>query len=173
VRQGKALYAGISNYQPEDTARATSILRDLGTPCLIHQPKYSMFERWIEDGLTDVLEREGMGCIAFSPLAQGLLTNKYLDGIPEGSRAAKAHGFLRRDQVTEERVGRVRQLNEIAQARGQTLAQMALRWVLRHPVVTSALIGASSVAQLDDNLDSLKAPDLTDEELEEIEAVLK
>ncbi len=172
VRQGKALYAGISQYSPEGTAQAASILKNLGTPCLIHQPKYSMFERWIEDGLTDVLESEGIGCIAFSPLAQGLLTNRYLDGIPEGSRASKPHGFLRPEHVTDERIGQVRKLNEIAQARGQTLAQMALRWVLRRPVVTSALIGASSVAQLDDNLDSLKAPALTDDELSRIEAIL-
>jgi L-glyceraldehyde 3-phosphate reductase len=173
VRQGKALYAGISQYSPEGTARAAAILKDLGTPCLIHQPKYSMFERWIEDGLTDVLEREGIGCIAFSPLAQGLLTSRYLDGIPEGSRASKPHGFLRPEHVTDERIAQVRKLNEIAQARGQTLAQMALLWVLRRPVVTSALIGASSVEQLDDNLDSLKAPALTDDELARIEAILK
>ena len=173
VRQGKALYAGISQYSPEGTAEAASILKKLGTPCLIHQPKYSMFERWIEDGLTEVLEREGIGCIAFSPLAQGLLTNRYLDGIPDGSRASKPHGFLRPEHVTDEAIGQVRQLNAVAKERGQTLAQMALRWVLRRPVVTSALIGASSVAQLDDNLDSLKAPDLTEEELAKIEAILK
>jgi L-glyceraldehyde 3-phosphate reductase len=173
VRRGKALYAGISQYSPEGTAEAASILNGLGTPCLIHQPKYSMFERWIEEGLTDVLEREGIGCIAFSPLAQGLLTDRYLDGIPEGSRASKPHGFLRPEHVTDERIGQVRKLNEIARARGQTLAQMALRWVLRSPVVTSALIGASSVRQLDDNLDSLTAPDLSDDELAKIEAILK
>jgi len=173
VRQGKALYAGISQYSPEGTAQAASILKDLGTPCLIHQPKYSMFERWIEDGLTDVLEREGIGCIAFSPLAQGLLTDKYLTGIPPGSRASKPHGFLRPEHVTEEKVGQVRRLKQIAEARGQTLAQMALCWVLRRPVVTSALIGASSVRQLDDNLDALKAPALTDDELARIEVILK
>jgi len=173
VRQGKALYAGISNYTAEGTAEAVSILRRLGTPCLIHQPRYSMFERWIEDGLTDVLEREGIGCIAFSPLAQGLLTDKYLDGIPDGSRASKPHGFLRPEHVTPERIAKVRKLDEIARGRGQSLAQMALRWVLRRPVVTSALIGASSVRQLDDNLDSLKAPELSSEELERIEAILK
>jgi L-glyceraldehyde 3-phosphate reductase len=172
VRQGKALYAGISQYSPEGTAEAASILKTLGTPCLIHQPKYSMFERWIEDGLTDVLAREGIGCIAFSPLAQGLLTDKYLAGIPEGSRASKPHGFLRPEHVTEKKIGQVRRLKEIAQARGQSLAQMALRWVLRGPVVTSALIGASSVRQLDDNLDSLKAPEITDEELARIDAIL-
>jgi L-glyceraldehyde 3-phosphate reductase len=173
VRQGKALYAGISNYGPEGTAEAASILRRLGTPCLIHQPRYSMFDRWIEGGLTEVLEREGIGCIVFSPLAQGLLTDKYLAGIPEGSRASKPHGFLRPEHVTEEKIGQVRRLKEIAQARGQSLAQMALRWVLRRPVVTSALIGASSVRQLEDNLDSLKAPALTDDELNRIDAILK
>ena len=173
VRQGKALYAGISSYTAEQTAEAASILRRLGTPCLIHQPRYSMFDRWIEDGLTDVLEREGIGCIAFSPLEQGLLTDKYLDGIPDGSRASKPHGFLRPEHVTNEKIEKVRKLNEIAQQRGQSLAQMALRWILRKPVVTSALIGASSVRQLDENLDSLAAPDLTDEELDRIEAVLK
>ncbi len=173
VRQGKALYAGISSYTAEQTAEAASILRRLGTPCLIHQPRYSMFDRWIEDGLTDVLEREGIGCIAFSPLEQGLLTDKYLDGIPDGSRASKPHGFLRPEHVTPEKIEKVRKLNKIARDRGQSLAQMALRWILRKAVVTSALVGASSVRQLDDNLDSLAAPDLTDEELKRIEAVLK
>jgi len=173
VRQGKALYAGISNYPAEATTEAVAILRSLGTPCLIHQPKYSMFVRWIEEGLADVLEREGIGAIAFSPLAQGLLTDKYLNGIPDGSRAAKPHGFLRAEQVTGEVVEKARKLNEIAKARGQSLAQMALRWVLRRPVVTSALVGASSVAQLDQNLDSLKAPELSAEELQQIDAVLK
>ena len=173
VRQGKALYAGISSYTAEQTAEAASILRRLGTPCLIHQPRYSMFDRWIEDGLTDVLEREGIGCIAFSPLEQGLLTDKYLDGIPDGSRASKPHGFLRPEHVTSEKIEKVRKLNKIARDRGQSLAQMALRWILRKAVVTSALVGASSVRQLDDNLDSLAAPDLTDEELKRIEAVLK
>jgi L-glyceraldehyde 3-phosphate reductase len=173
VRSGKALYAGISNYSAEQTAEAAAILRRLGTPCLIHQPKYSMFERWIEGGLTAVLEREGIGCIAFSPLAQGLLTDRYLGGIQPGSRASKPHGFLRPEQVTSDRIDRVRRLNEIAKARGQSLAQMALLWVLRTPVVTSALIGASSVAQLDQNLDALTAPALSAEELARIEAILK
>ena len=150
-----------------------SLLRRLGTPCLLHQPRYSMFDRWIEGGLTDVLEREGLGCIAFSPLAQGLLTDKYLDGIPDGSRASKPHGFLRPEQVTAERIDQVRRLNQIALARGQTLAQMALRWVLRRPVVTSALVGASSVSQLEENLDSLQAPDLSAEELQRIEVILR
>ena len=173
VRQGKALYAGISNYPAEMTAEAASILRRLGTPCLIHQPRYSMFDRWIEAGLTSVLEKEGIGCIAFSPLAQGLLSDKYLAGIPPGSRASTPHGFLRPEHVTADKVERARKLNEIAKARGQSLAQMALLWVLRTPVVTSALIGASSVAQLDQNLDALKAPALSADELARIEAVLK
>jgi L-glyceraldehyde 3-phosphate reductase len=173
VRSGRALYAGVSNYPAELTARAAAILRDLGTPCLIHQPKYSMFERWIEDGLTDVLEAEGIGCIAFSPLAQGLLTDRYLQGIPADSRAGKPHGFLRPEHVTPERIERVRKLDAIARGRGQSLAQMALLWVLRRPVVTSALIGASSVAQLDQNLDTLAAPALTKQEEDAIEAVLR
>jgi L-glyceraldehyde 3-phosphate reductase len=173
VRSGKALYAGVSNYPAELTARAASILRGLGTPCLIHQPKYSMFERWIEDGLTDVLEREGIGCIAFSPLAQGLLTDRYSKGIPSDSRAGKPHGFLRPEHVTPERVEKARKLDAIARGRGQSLAQMALAWVLRRPVVTSALIGASSVAQLDQNLDALAAPALTKPEEDAIEAVLR
>jgi L-glyceraldehyde 3-phosphate reductase len=172
VRQGKALYAGISNYSAEQTAEAAAILRRLGTPCLIHQPRYSMFDRWIEKGLTAVLEQEGIGCIAFSPLAQGLLTDRYLGGIQAGSRASKPHGFLRPEHVTTDKIERARKLNEIAKARGQSLAQMALLWVLRLPVVTSALIGASSVAQLDQNLDALAAPPLTAEELARIEGVL-
>jgi L-glyceraldehyde 3-phosphate reductase len=172
VRQGKALYAGISNYPADLTARAAAFLRQLGTPCLIHQPKYSMFERWIEQGLTEVLEREGIGCIAFSPLAQGLLSDRYLGGIPQDSRAGKPHGFLRPEHVTPERIEKARRLNALAQARGQSLAQMALLWVLRRPVVTSALIGASSVAQLDQNLDALRAPALSEDEVARIEAVL-
>jgi L-glyceraldehyde 3-phosphate reductase len=173
VRQGKALYAGISNYSAEQTTQATAILRRLGTPCLIHQPRYSMFDRWIEGGLTSVLEREGIGCIVFSPLAQGLLTDRYLAGIQPGSRASKPHGFLRPEQVTSDSVERSRRLNQIARARGQSLAQMALLWVLRLPVVTSALVGASSVVQLDENLDALKASKLSDGELRQIEDVLK
>jgi L-glyceraldehyde 3-phosphate reductase len=173
VRQGKALYAGISNYSAEETAQAASILRRLGTPCLIHQPRYSMFDRWIENGLTDALAKEGIGCIVFSPLAQGLLTDRYLAGIQAGSRASKPHGFLRPEEVTSDKVERARRLNEIAKARGQSLAEMALLWVLRLPVVTSALIGASSVAQLDQNLAALAAPPLAAEELARIEVVLK
>jgi len=172
VRQGKALYAGISAYSPEETRRAASILHELGTPCLIHQPSYNMFNRWIEDGLLDVLEEEGIGCIVFSPLAQGLLTNKYVDGIPEGSRAAKPHGFLRPEHVTGEKVAKVRRLNEMAQARGQTMAQMALAWVLRRKTVTSALVGASRVEQIEDSVGALDNLDFTEEELAAIDGIL-
>ena len=173
VRQGKALYVGISNYRPEETSRACDILEGLGTPCLIHQPKYSMFERWVEDGLLDVLAERGVGCIAFSPLAQGLLTDRYLQGIPEGSRAAKPHGFLRREQVTDDRIAKARELNEIARRRGQSLAQMALAWVLRDPRVTSVLVGASSVAQLDQNLDCLRQSAFGNDELTAIDAIVR
>jgi L-glyceraldehyde 3-phosphate reductase len=172
IRQGKALYAGISSYNPEQTRRAASILRELGTPCTIHQPSYSMFNRWIEDGLLDVLEEQGVGCIVFSPLAQGLLTGRYLDGIPEDSRAAKRHGFLRPDRVTEERLAQVRKLNEIAQARGQTMAQMALAWNLRHPVMTSVLVGASKVSQIEDNVGALQNLVFSEDELAAIETIL-
>jgi L-glyceraldehyde 3-phosphate reductase len=172
VRQGKALYAGISSYTPEQTRQAVRILREMGTPCLIHQPSYSMFNRWIEDGLLDVLQEEGVGCIVFSPLAQGLLTDKYLAGIPDGSRAAKPHGFLRPEQITEEKLAQVRKLNEIARARGQTLAQMALAWVLRHPGMTSALVGASQVRHVEDNVAALRNLDFSAEELETIEGIL-
>ena len=172
VRQGKALYVGISSYQPDDTRRAAAILRDLGTPCLIHQPVYSMYRRWVEDGLLDVLSEEGIGCIAFSPLAQGLLTDKYLAGVPDDSRAAKEHGFLKQDQITEESLSQVRRLNEIAQARGQTLAQMAIAWVLRHPGMTSALVGASRVSQIEDNVAALDNLAFSGEELNAIEEIL-
>ncbi len=151
VRSGKALYAGISSYSPERTRDAAAILRSLGTPLLIHQPSYSMLNRWIEGGLLDVLEAEGAGCIAFSPLAQGLLTTKYLDGIPAGSRASR-NGSLSQDQLTDQTLAHVRALNSIAAERGQSLAQMAISWTLRDPRVTSALVGASSVAQLEENL---------------------
>jgi L-glyceraldehyde 3-phosphate reductase len=150
VRSGRALYAGISSYSPEQTRQAARLLRELGTPCLIHQPSYSMFNRWIEDGLLDVLDQEGVGAIVFSPLAQGLLTDKYLQGIPPDSRAAKPHGFLQPADVTEERIAQVRELNEIAQRRGQTMAQMAIAWVLRHSVITSALFGASRVGHVEE-----------------------
>ena len=172
VRQGKALYVGISSYSAEQTRRAAAILRKLGTPCLIHQPSYSMLNRWIEDELLAVLEEEGIGCIAFSPLAQGLLTDKYLAGIPEGSRASKPHGFLRPADITQERLIRVRKLNELAQARGQTLAQMALAWALRHKTMTSVLVGASRTDQIEDNVGALSNLQFTEKELADIEVVL-
>ncbi|HLV71229.1 MAG TPA: L-glyceraldehyde 3-phosphate reductase [Vulgatibacteraceae bacterium] len=168
VRSGKALYAGISSYSAERTAEAAAILREMGTPLLIHQPSYSMFNRWIEGGLLDTLEREGVGCIAFSPLAQGMLTDKYLGGVPEGSRASKGTSFSA-NLLTEENVERIRSLNEIARGRGQSLAQLALAWALRDGRVTSALIGASSVAQLEENLAALDRLDFTEDELAEID----
>ena len=171
VRQGKALYAGISNYQPEATKAAADILRKLGTPCLIHQPVYNMFNRWIENGLTDVLEQEGIGCIPFSPLAQGQLTDRYLKEIPKDSRAGKG-GFLKSPDV-ERNLPKVRALNAVAEKRGQPLAEMALAWVLRLPTVTSALIGASSKAQLDTNVGVLKKLDFSTGELSEIDKILK
>jgi len=165
VRSGKALYAGVSNYDSDLTARAAALLKELGTPCLIHQPAYSMFRRWIEPGLLEVLRTEGIGCIAFSPLAQGLLTNKYFVEIPAGSRAAKPHGFLRPEHITNERLAQVRALNDLACKRGQSLAQMAIAWVLRHPEMTSALVGASSVAQVEENLKALDNLSFTADEL--------
>ena len=173
VRQGKTLYAGISNYSAEQTRQACRILRDLGCPCLIHQPKYSMYERWIEAELLDVLEQEGAGCIPFSPLAQGLLTDRYLHGIPEGSRASKPSGFLKSEQVTPDRIVQAGRLNEIASGRGQSLAQMALAWVLRDRRITTVLIGASSVEQLDQNLGCLEKREFSEEELAAIEEILK
>ena len=172
VRSGRALYVGLSNYSAAKTRQALKILRQLGTPCLIHQPKYSMFERWVEGGLLDLVEEEGVGCIPFSPLAQGMLTDKYLDGIPHDSRAGKASGFLRPEELTRARVESIRSLHGVAQRRGQTLAQMALAWVLRQPGVTSALIGASRIAHIDDALAALDAGEFSAAELEEIEAIL-
>lgn len=172
VRSGKALYAGISNYPAELTQKASAILRELGTPCLIHQPKYSMFVRWVEDELLQTTEKEGIGVIAFSPLAQGLLTDRYLQGIPKDSRAGKSWGFLREEQV-EPAMEKVRKLNEVAMRRGQSLAQMAIAWLLKDPRVTSVLIGASSVAQLKDNLASSNNLIFSDTELIEIENILK
>jgi L-glyceraldehyde 3-phosphate reductase len=169
VAQGKALYVGVSSYSPERTAEAASILRGLGTPLLIHQPSYSLLNRWIENGLLRTLEAEGAGCITFSPLAQGLLTDKYLNGIPEGSRASQVGGSLARTQLTEQTLARVRGLNELAQTRGQSLAQMALAWTLRDPRVTSTLVGASSVAQLEANVGALDALDFSAEELSAID----
>ncbi|MBG6063373.1 L-glyceraldehyde 3-phosphate reductase [Flavobacterium sp. CG_9.1] len=173
VRSGKALYAGISNYNAEQTKEATAILKQLGTPCLIHQVKYSMFVRDCEEGLLDVLEEKGVGCIAFSPLAQGLLTDKYLKGIPENSRAFNPNGQLKTDEVTEERIQKIIQLNAIAQDRNQSLAQMALAWLLNDNRITSVLIGASSVAQLNNNIDSLQNIEFSTEELSVIETILK
>lgn len=172
VKQGKALYVGISNYQADRAEKAIQILKDLGTPCLIHQPKYSMFERWVEGGLLDVLEKEGVGCIPFSPLAQGMLTDRYLKGIPEHSRATKGL-FLKSTDITEEKLNTIKALNEIAQQRDQSLAQMALSWLLKDKRITSVLIGASSMQQLDNNIDSLNNLDYTADELGEIEAILK
>jgi L-glyceraldehyde 3-phosphate reductase len=172
VKQGKALYAGISNYPAAQTKVAAGILRELGTPCLIHQPKYSMFERWVEDGLLDVLDEEGIGLIAFSPLAQGLLTDRYLKGVPEGSRASKSHGFLKQKDITPEKLGKIKKLNDMAVSRGQSLAQMAIAWLLKDKRVTSVLIGASSVEQLRDNLGALKNQGFTQEELLRIEEIL-
>jgi L-glyceraldehyde 3-phosphate reductase len=173
VRSGRALYVGLSNYKPEQTRQAAQILKSLGTPCLIHQPSYSMFNRWIEDGLLPVLEDEGIGCIAFSPLAQGLLTDKYLDGIPEGSRASKPHGFLKPENITDEKLAKVKRLNDLAKARGQTLAQLALAWVLRHTGMTSVLIGASRISQIDDAVGTLNNLSLSDTELQSMETILK
>jgi L-glyceraldehyde 3-phosphate reductase len=173
VRSGKALYAGISSYNAETTRMAASIMKDLGTPCLIHQPKYNMLDRWIEGDLQHVLNDEGIGCIPFSPLAQGLLTDRYLSGIPDDSRAAKEHGFLQKESITGELLERIEKLNSIAQRRGQSLAQMSLAWVLRLKEVTSVLIGASSTEQIDDNLRAWNNKNFSGEELDEIEHCLK
>jgi L-glyceraldehyde 3-phosphate reductase len=172
VRSGKALYVGISNYNAEQTARAAKILRELGTPCLIHQPRYHMFDRWIENGLTDVLAREGIGGIAFCPLAQGLLTNRYLTGIPADSRAGHDPRFLKPEHITADKLAKIRALDALAKLRGQSLAQMALLWVLRTPTITSALIGASKVAQIEENVAALKNPTLSADELAKIEHIL-
>lgn len=174
VRQGKALYVGISNYKAEEAQKAISILKSLGTPCLIHQPKYSMFERWIEDGLLDILGKEGVGCIPFSPLAQGLLTNKYLNGIPEDSRAARhlGNGAMEEDQITEDKIKKVQQLNELAKQRGQSLAQMALAWVVKDPRITSVLIGVSRPEQVVDSIRCLDNYSFSPEELDRINTIL-
>jgi L-glyceraldehyde 3-phosphate reductase len=173
VHQGKALYAGISSYPAETTLKAADILRNMGVNCLIHQPKYSMFNRWVEDGLLDALEKTGMGCIPFSPLEQGLLTNKYLKGIPQGSRASKPTGFLRPEDVTDEKISKARKLNEIAANRNQSLAQMAIAWLLKNPGITSVLVGVSSADQLEDNLKTLENLKFTGEELTTIENILR
>jgi L-glyceraldehyde 3-phosphate reductase len=173
VRQGKALYVGISNYKADEAKKAITILKQLGTPCLIHQPKYSMLERWVEDGLLDVLEQEGVGCIPFSPLAQGLLTNKYLNGIPGDSRAAKTTGHLQTGVITDAILAQLKQLNEIAVQRNQTLAQMALAWLMKDPRVTTVLIGASKLEQLADSLKCLDNTHFAPEELNQIETILQ
>jgi L-glyceraldehyde 3-phosphate reductase len=173
VRSGRALYVGISSYSADDTRRAAEMLDELGTPCLIHQPRYSMFDRWIEKGLLDVLEKRGIGCIAFSPLAQGLLTNRYLRDIPPDSRAGKPHGYLRPNEITPERRAQIAALDDIASERGQSLAQLAITWVLRDERMTSAIIGASRVSQLEENLAALSAAPLTKDELRRIDAVLE
>jgi L-glyceraldehyde 3-phosphate reductase len=172
VRQGKALYVGLSNYQTPEFNKAVAILKDLGTPCLIHQPKYSMFERWVEESLLDALEEQKVGCIPFSPLAQGLLTDKYLKGIPEDSRWAKPHGFLNEQYATPDKIEKVRKLNTIAEARNQTLAQMAIAWLLKDDRITTVLVGASRPAQLADSLKSLDHLDFEKTELEAIEKIL-
>ena len=173
VRSGRALYAGLSTYSPEQTREAAGIVRELGTPCLIHQPRYNMFDRWIEDGLLDVLEEEGIGCIPFSPLCQGILTNKYIDRIPEESRAGKYDGELFwGDSVTDSRIAKVVKLNEIAKARGQNIAQLAVAWVLRLPVITSALIGASKPEQIVDISNGLENLTFSEDELQAIEDIL-
>jgi L-glyceraldehyde 3-phosphate reductase len=172
VRSGRALYAGVSSYSADETRQAARILRATGTPLLIHQPSYNLFDRWIEDGLLDVLEQEGIGCIVFSPLAQGLLTNRYLDGIPEDSRAAKPDTALQRDEVTEDVRSKVRLLGGIARRRGQSMAQLAIAWVLRNPVITSALIGASRPEQIAEILGALRNPEFSADELTTIEDIL-
>jgi L-glyceraldehyde 3-phosphate reductase len=172
VRAGKALYVGLSNYQPEQTAAAAKILRELGTPCLIHQPRYHMFDRWVEDGLLQTLEQEGIGCIPFCPLAQGLLTDRYLAGIPADARAARDPRFLKAEDITEAKVGKLRELNSLARQRGQSLAQMALAWVLRSPAVTTALIGASKTSQIEDNVRALDRAEFSGEELQQIDRIL-
>jgi L-glyceraldehyde 3-phosphate reductase len=173
VHQGKALYAGISSYPPDLTIKATKILRELGSPCLIHQPSYSMLNRWVEEGLLDVLEENGVGCIAFSPLAQGLLTDKYLEGIPAGSRASKPHGFLKAEQITTDKIKIISKLNDFAKSRSQTLAQMALAWLLKDKRITSVIVGASTVNQLEENVGALDNKEFSNDELKSLETILR
>lgn len=173
VRQGKALYVGISNYSAEQTKQAAKILKELGTPCLIHQPRYSMFDRWVENELLDVLEKNGIGSIAFSPLAQGLLTDRYLKGIPDGSRASKAHGFLRPQHITDDKLEKVVELNKIAQGRNQSLAQMAIAWILKDIRVTSVLVGVSSTTQLENCLGAMNNLIFTEIENDSINRILE
>jgi len=173
VRSGKALYVGISNYNPEQSQKAFDILNSLGTPCIVHQPSYSMFNRWVEDGLLDVLEKNGVGSVAFSPLFQGLLTDKYLNDIPEGSRASKAHGFLKSKDITPEKIEKVKKLSGIANVRGQKMSQLALSWVLRDQRLTSVIIGASKVSQIEDAVEIQSKLDFSSEELTAIDKILK
>jgi len=173
VRSGRALYVGISSYTAEQTQQAINILNELGTPCVIHQPKYSMLERWVEDKLLDTLTENNVGCISFSSLAQGLLTNKYFDGIPENSRAAKESGFLQKDEVNEAVINKVKKLHSVAEARGQSLAQMAVAWVLKHPAMTSVILGASKIKHVNDAVSALDNLDFSVEELDTIEDILK
>lgn len=172
VRQGKALYVGISQYNAKDTAKAAKILKELGTPCFIHQPRYNMFDRWVEDGLLDVIGKEGIGSIAFSPLGQGVLTNKYLDGFPEDSRAVKDARYLNKSQITDEKLGKVRKLNDIAKKRGQSLAQMAIAWLLKDERISTVLVGVSKAEQLIDNVQTLKNLNFSENELKDIEEIL-
>lgn len=172
VKQGKALYVGISSYNSEQTRKAAAILRRMGTPCLIHQPVYNMFNRWIEEDLLETLDEEGMGCIVFSPLAQGLLTERYLNGIPADSRAGRPTGFLRPEHITQENIAKVRKLSALARQRGQSMAQMAIAWILRQPGITSALVGASRVSQIEESVAALNNLDFTQSELEAIDAIL-
>ncbi len=173
VRSGKAIYAGISNYNAEETEKAVAILKQLGTPCIVHQAKYSLLDRWVEDGLLDILDTKGIGCVAFSPLAQGLLTTKYLKGIPENSRAANPNGHLQSSEITEDKIKKINALHEIALERGQTLAQMAIAWLLKKETITSVIVGASSVNQLLDNLGSLDKLAFSNQELKQIENILE
>jgi L-glyceraldehyde 3-phosphate reductase len=173
VRSGKALYVGISSYSARETIRAVDILYELGTPCLIHQPSYNMLDRWIEDDLIDTLKDKGIGCIVFSPLAQGLLSNRYLNGIPDDSRAAKPTKALEREDVSEDVLAKVRQLNQMARGRGQSLAQMAIAWILRHSAITSVLVGASSSTQIGEDIDSRNNLNFSEDELSEIDRILE
>ena len=174
VRSGRALYVGISNYSPDQTSKAIAILKDLGTPLLIHQPRYNMFDRWIEDGLCDVLLQEGVGSIVFSPLAQGFLTDKYLGGIPQGSRASRSEQiYLNAEHITQDKIAKVQKLNEIAKQRGQSLAQMALAWVLNNPAVTSSIIGASKVSQIEDCIKALDNLQFSQDELKQIRQIIE
>lgn len=173
LQQGKALYVGLSNYRPAEAQKAITLLKEMGTPCLIHQPKYSMFERWVEDGLLDLLEKEQVGCIPFSPLAQGLLTDKYLNGIPSDSRVATSGQFLNADHITPERVGKIKALNSMALERNQKLAQMALAWILKDQRITTVLIGSSKPEQILDSIKALENTNFTTEELRKIDEILK